>query len=43
MMSALPDGMLVTGPQHIKFSLSPIGEIAAKAYFGARYDQGIEV
>lgn len=41
--SALPDGVLVTGLQHIKFSLSPVGEISAKAYFGARYDQGLEV
>jgi hypothetical protein len=42
-LSVLPDGMLVTGLGHIKFSLSPTGETRAKAYFGARYDQGMEV
>jgi len=42
-LSALPDGMLVTGLGHIKFSLSPTGSTSAKAYFGARYDQGIEI
>ncbi len=41
--SALLDGVLVTGLQHIKFSFSPTGETSAKAYFGARYDQGTEV
>jgi hypothetical protein len=41
--SPLPDGVLVTGLQHIKFSLSPTGEIIAKAYFGARYDQETQV
>jgi hypothetical protein len=40
--SVLPDGVLVTGLGHIKFSLSP-GETNAKAYFGARYDQEMEV
>ena len=38
--SVLPDGVLVTGLGHIKLSLSPVGEIHAKAYFGARYYQG---
>jgi uncharacterized membrane protein YhhN len=33
-LSVLPDGMLVTGLGHIKFSLSPTGETRAKAYFG---------
>jgi hypothetical protein len=42
-LSALPDGMLVTGLGHIKFSLSPTGETSTKAYFGACYDQQIEV
>jgi len=42
-MSILPDGVLVTGLGHIKFSLSLAGEISAKAYFGARYDAGMEV
>jgi len=42
-LSVLPDGMLVTGLGHVKFSLSPTGETRAKAYFGARYDQGMEV
>jgi hypothetical protein len=41
--SALLDGVLVTGLEHIKFSLSPAGETSAKAYFGARYNQGIEI
>ncbi len=41
--SVLLDGVLVTGLEHIKFSLSPIGETSAKAYFGARYNQGIEI
>jgi hypothetical protein len=41
-LSVLPDGMLVTGLGHIKFSLSPTGETIAKAYFGACYDQQIE-
>jgi hypothetical protein len=40
--SVLLDGVLVTGLGHIKFSLSPAGETNAKAYFGARYDQGME-
>jgi hypothetical protein len=39
-LSVLPDGTLVTGLGHVKFSLSPTGETRAKAYFGARYDQG---
>ena len=42
-LSVLPDGILLTGLGHIKFSFSPTGETRAKAYFGARYDQGIEV
>jgi len=41
--SFLPDGVLVTGLEHIKFSLSSSGETSVKAYFGARYDQGTEV
>jgi len=40
--SVLPDGVLVTGLGHIKFSLSRWGETNAKAYFGARYDVGVE-